>query len=132
VPGVPVVDICNWVAVNIIMREYGHEQVKIRKKKWNNKEIKKCYWKWISKQEVKKNRGNSVQRVPVIGSPKILIYQDVIFLQCCHCQDKFFYIHVMINNKVKHCWVGAKQQSLTQSIYQIDGRRWVLLYSCYD
>jgi hypothetical protein len=25
--------------------EYWHEQVKIRKKRWNNKEIKKCYWK---------------------------------------------------------------------------------------
>jgi hypothetical protein len=25
--------------------EYWHEQVKIRKKRWNNKEIKKFYWK---------------------------------------------------------------------------------------
>jgi hypothetical protein len=28
------------VAVNIRLYEYGHEQVKIRKKRWNNKEIK--------------------------------------------------------------------------------------------
>jgi hypothetical protein len=25
--------------------EYWHEQVKIKKKRWNNKEIKKFYWK---------------------------------------------------------------------------------------
>ena len=28
--------------VNIRLYEYWHEQVKIRKKRWNNKEIKKC------------------------------------------------------------------------------------------
>jgi hypothetical protein len=31
--------------VNIRLYEYWHEQVKIRKKRWNNKEIKKFYWK---------------------------------------------------------------------------------------
>jgi hypothetical protein len=31
------------VVVNIRLYEYWHEQVKIRKKRWNNKEIKKCY-----------------------------------------------------------------------------------------
>jgi hypothetical protein len=31
--------------VNIRLYEYCHEQVKIRKKRWNNKEIKKLYWK---------------------------------------------------------------------------------------
>jgi hypothetical protein len=122
VPGVPVVDICNWVAVNIRLRENGHEQAKIRKKRWNNKEIQKFDWKWKRKQEDKKSRGNSVQWMPVIGSSKILIYQDVIFLQFFHCQDKFFYIHVMINNKVKHCWVGVKQQwPLTQYIKLVGG-----------
>jgi hypothetical protein len=54
VPWVPVVEICNWVAVNLRLGEYGHEQVKIRKERWNNKEIKKFDWKWISKQEDKK------------------------------------------------------------------------------
>ena len=33
------------VVVNIRLYEYWHEQVKIRKKRWNNKEIKKFYWK---------------------------------------------------------------------------------------
>ena len=31
--------------VNIRLYEYWHEQVKIKKKRWNNKEIKKFYWK---------------------------------------------------------------------------------------
>jgi hypothetical protein len=31
--------------VNIRLYEYWHEQVKIRKKRWNNKEIKQFYWK---------------------------------------------------------------------------------------
>jgi hypothetical protein len=31
--------------VNIRLYEYWHEQAKIRKKRWNNKEIKKFYWK---------------------------------------------------------------------------------------
>jgi hypothetical protein len=31
--------------VNIRLYEYWHEQVKIREKWWNNKEIKKFYWK---------------------------------------------------------------------------------------
>jgi hypothetical protein len=31
--------------VDIRLYEYWHEQVKIRKKRWNNKEIKKFYWK---------------------------------------------------------------------------------------
>ena len=31
--------------VNIRLYEYWHEQVEIRKKRWNNKEIKKFYWK---------------------------------------------------------------------------------------
>jgi hypothetical protein len=31
--------------VNIRLYEYWQEQVKIRKKRWNNKEIKKFYWK---------------------------------------------------------------------------------------
>jgi hypothetical protein len=31
--------------VNIRMYEYWHEQAKIRKKRWNNKEIKKFYCK---------------------------------------------------------------------------------------
>ena len=30
---------------SIKLFEYWHEQVKIRKKRWNNKEIKKFYWK---------------------------------------------------------------------------------------
>ena len=38
-PGVPVVDICNWVAVNIRLRENGHEQAK--KKGKRDKIIKK-------------------------------------------------------------------------------------------
>ena len=33
------------VIVNIRLYEYWHEQVNIRKKRWNNKEIKKCYGK---------------------------------------------------------------------------------------
>ena len=40
--------------VNIRLYEYWHEQVKIRKKRWNNKEIYKFYWKWICKQKVRK------------------------------------------------------------------------------
>jgi hypothetical protein len=40
--------------VNIRLYEYWHEQVKIRKKRWNNKEIKKFYWKEICKQKVRK------------------------------------------------------------------------------
>jgi hypothetical protein len=31
--------------VSIRLYEYWHEQVKIKKKRWNNKEIKKFYWK---------------------------------------------------------------------------------------
>ena len=31
--------------VSIRLYEYWHEQVKIRKKWWNNKETKKFYWK---------------------------------------------------------------------------------------
>jgi hypothetical protein len=31
--------------VNIRLYEYWHEQLKIRKKRWNNKEIKKFDWK---------------------------------------------------------------------------------------
>jgi hypothetical protein len=31
--------------VNIRLYEYWLKQVKIRKKRWNNKEIKKFYWK---------------------------------------------------------------------------------------
>jgi hypothetical protein len=38
----------------IRLYEYWHEQVKIRKKRWNNKEIKKFYWKLICKQKVRK------------------------------------------------------------------------------
>jgi hypothetical protein len=30
---------------NIRLYEYWHEQVRIREKRWNNKEIKKFYWK---------------------------------------------------------------------------------------
>jgi hypothetical protein len=30
---------------DIRLYEYGHEQVKIKKKRWNDKEIKKFYWK---------------------------------------------------------------------------------------
>jgi hypothetical protein len=37
--------------------EYWNEQVKIRKKRWNNKEIKKFYWKYICKQKVGKKKG---------------------------------------------------------------------------
>jgi hypothetical protein len=33
------------VAVNIRLYEYGHGRVKIRKKMWNNEELKKWYWK---------------------------------------------------------------------------------------
>ena len=33
------------VVVSIRLYEYWHEQVKIRKKRWNNKEIKKFDWK---------------------------------------------------------------------------------------
>ena len=29
------------------LHEYWQEQVKIRKKRWNNKEIKKFYWKFF-------------------------------------------------------------------------------------
>jgi hypothetical protein len=39
--------------------EYWHEQVKIRKKRWNNKEIKKFYWKYICRQKVKKGDATS-------------------------------------------------------------------------
>jgi hypothetical protein len=30
--------------VSIRLYEYWHKQVKIRKKRWNNKETKKFYW----------------------------------------------------------------------------------------
>jgi hypothetical protein len=43
--------------VNIRLYEYWHEQVKIRKKRWNNKEIKQLYWKEICKQKVRKKGG---------------------------------------------------------------------------
>jgi hypothetical protein len=33
------------IVVNMRLYEYWHEQVKIRKKRWNNKEIKKFDWK---------------------------------------------------------------------------------------
>ena len=39
---------------DIRLYEYWHEQVKIRKKRWNNKEIKKFYWKLICKKKVRK------------------------------------------------------------------------------
>jgi hypothetical protein len=42
------------IIVNMRLYEYWHEQVKIRKKRWNNKEIKKFYWKEICKQKVRK------------------------------------------------------------------------------
>jgi hypothetical protein len=32
------------VVVSIRLHEYWHEQVEIMIKRWNNKEIKKCYW----------------------------------------------------------------------------------------
>jgi hypothetical protein len=32
-----------YVAVDIRLHKYWHEQVKIRKKRWNNKEIKKSF-----------------------------------------------------------------------------------------
>jgi hypothetical protein len=39
------------IVVNIRLYENWHEQAKIRKKRWNNKEIKKFYWKLICKQK---------------------------------------------------------------------------------
>ena len=57
--------------VNIRLYEYWHEQDKIRKKRWNNKEIKKFDWKWICKQKVrKKGGGKSMPRVPVSDTNK--------------------------------------------------------------
>ena len=40
-PRVPVVDTCKL----LIFDQYGHEQGKIKKKRWNNNEIKKFHWK---------------------------------------------------------------------------------------
>jgi hypothetical protein len=51
------------VAVNLRLYEYWHEQDKIRKKRWNNNEIKKYYCKQI--HVVKKGDGNSMPRAPV-------------------------------------------------------------------
>jgi hypothetical protein len=54
------------IVVNTRLYEYWHKQVKIRKKRWNNKEIKKCYWKYICKQKVRKKGGcKSMPRAPV-------------------------------------------------------------------
>ena len=62
--------------INIRLYEYWHEQDRIRKKRWNNKEIKKFYWKWICKQKVrKKGGGKSVSQVPV--SAVIFVYKTV-------------------------------------------------------
>ena len=53
--------------VDIRLYEYWHEQVKIRKKSWNIKEIKKFYWKYICKQKVRKKVGGKyVPRAPVM------------------------------------------------------------------
>jgi hypothetical protein len=49
--------------VNIRLYEYLHEQVRIRKKRWNNKEIKKFYWKkFVNRKLEKKGGGKSVPR----------------------------------------------------------------------
>jgi hypothetical protein len=53
--------------VNIRLYEYWHEQVKIRKKRWNNKEIKKLYWKEICKQKVRKKGACDIAAVSFIG-----------------------------------------------------------------
>ena len=52
------------------MYEYGHEQGKLRKKKWNNKEFfieNNCVWTESLK---KRGGGNSVPRAPVVFGTK--------------------------------------------------------------
>jgi hypothetical protein len=66
--------------VNIRLYEYWHEQVKIRKKRWNNKEIKTFYWKYICKQKVRKRGGGggkSVPRAPVLTTKRIIYKLDI-------------------------------------------------------
>ena len=61
--------------VNIRLYEYWHEQVKIRKKRWNNKEIKKCIENKFANRELeKRGGGRSVPRAPVVDVP--MIYSD--------------------------------------------------------
>ena len=53
------------------MYEYGHEQGKLRKKKWNNKEFfieNNCVWTESLKK--KGGGGNSVPRAPVVFGTK--------------------------------------------------------------
>ena len=50
--------------VNIRLYEYWHEQIKIRKKRWNNKEIKKFYENKFVNRKLEKG-GWSVPRAPV-------------------------------------------------------------------
>jgi hypothetical protein len=66
--------------VNIRLYEHRHEQVKIRKKRWNNKEIKKFYWKYICKQKVrKKGGGESVPRPPVSAERRVAPPSQPVF-----------------------------------------------------
>ena len=60
--------------VNIRLYEYWHEQVKIRKKRRNNKEIKKFYWKWIFKQKVRKKE--VVRSTSACGLMKVKVYMN--------------------------------------------------------
>jgi hypothetical protein len=50
--------------IDIRLFEYWQEQVKIRKKRWNNKKIKKFYWKQIVNRKLEK--GGSVYSAKII------------------------------------------------------------------
>ena len=52
--------------VNIRLYEYWHEQVKIRKKRWNNKEIKNFIENKFVNRKLEKG-GWSVPRAPVVS-----------------------------------------------------------------
>jgi hypothetical protein len=58
------------IVVTMRLYEYWHEQAKIRKKRWNNKEIKKFYWMqivvnmrlyeyWHEQVKIRKKRWNN-------------------------------------------------------------------------
>jgi hypothetical protein len=57
--------------VNIRLYEYWHEQVKIRKKRWNNKERNFIENKFANRDR-KKWGGKSVPRAPVINNSVFL------------------------------------------------------------
>ena len=70
-----------FVAVNIKLYEYRHEQVKIRKKRWNHKKNKDMLLKLNMKTESKQQKeGSSVPRVPVVDTCTLLLTYNIAWI----------------------------------------------------